>query len=117
MGRQFIHPLVTEICRSERIAVDSILGQTRTARVARIRHVCAYVLKTSGLSLNEVARELRRKDHSTIVNSIRRVDQSPDLISMAAKYRPMVLKISANINEQIRWHRKQAARLEALRPS
>jgi chromosomal replication initiation ATPase DnaA len=66
----FIIDLVCEkMCLHNR---NLILNPNRTTRVAFSRHFVCYLLYYgTSMSLNEIANVLNKKDHSTIVNSLK----------------------------------------------
>jgi len=56
------------------VTPDAILGPSRTADVAQVRHVCVYVLMEDyGLTCTAAATVLGGRDHSTAINSRARI--------------------------------------------
>jgi chromosomal replication initiator protein len=53
---------------------EQITSSSRLLVVAQARHLVAYVLSRSGLSLREIGETLGGRDHSTIINSLRRAE-------------------------------------------
>ncbi len=58
-----------------KIPESSIIGNRRTASLVIPRQVTAYLLKKySNLSLKETAEQLGKKDHSTIIHAIKKIE-------------------------------------------
>ncbi|MDQ7038445.1 MAG: chromosomal replication initiator protein DnaA [Aquificota bacterium] len=58
------------------ISREEILGNSRSGRVARARRFAMYLCrKVTGASLIEIARSFGRKDHTTVIHSIRKVEE------------------------------------------
>ncbi len=54
---------------------DALVGAGRSASIAQARHVAVYLTRElSDLSLPEIGRSFGGRDHSTILNSIRRIE-------------------------------------------
>jgi chromosomal replication initiator protein len=51
-----------------------VLSPTRTAHVARARHVAMAICRAKGMSLSEIGRAFNR-DHTSVLNGLRRVQQ------------------------------------------
>lgn len=56
----------------------------------RARHVAAWLLREAGRSYVEIGRVLGR-DHTTAINSVRRVEEEPALLAVAADLRAGLL--------------------------
>lgn len=68
-----------------------ILGTSRVRHVAHARHVAAAVIRfETPLSLPQIAALMNREDHTTILNSVRRVESDPVLSARAARARVIV---------------------------
>ncbi len=58
------------------ISREEILGNSRSGKVARARRFAMYLCrKVTGASLIEIARAFRRKDHTTVIHNIRKVEE------------------------------------------
>ena len=58
------------------ITKEELLGNGRSIRVSRSRRIAMYLCRRlTGASLIEIARAFQRKDHSTVIHSIRRVEE------------------------------------------
>jgi chromosomal replication initiator protein len=59
------------------LSVDDLLSPRRTARVARARQLAMYLTRElTDLSLPAIARAFNRRDHTTVLHAIRRVERS-----------------------------------------
>jgi len=57
------------------LSVDDILSPTRTAPVARARQLAMYLTRAlTDLSLPQIAEAFNRRDHTTVMHAIRRVE-------------------------------------------
>ena len=65
-------------------AARLVFGRSRVAEVCAARHVVAAVLRRAGWSYPLIGKALRR-DHSTIIHAVRKVDESPRLRRLAAE--------------------------------
>ncbi len=59
------------------LSVEVILSPTRTARVARARQLAMYLTRElTDLSLPAIAQAFNRRDHTTVLHAIRKVERS-----------------------------------------
>jgi chromosomal replication initiator protein len=59
------------------LSVDELLSPRRTARVARARQLAMYLTRElTDLSLPAIAKAFNRRDHTTVLHAIRRVESS-----------------------------------------
>jgi chromosomal replication initiator protein len=59
------------------LSVDDLLSPTRTARVARARQLAMYLTRElTDLSLPAIAEAFNRRDHTTVLHAIKRVERS-----------------------------------------
>ncbi|HEY1237325.1 MAG TPA: helix-turn-helix domain-containing protein, partial [Solirubrobacterales bacterium] len=59
------------------ISIDDLLSPTRTARVARARQLAMYLTRElTDLSLPAIAQAFNRRDHTTVLHAIKRVERS-----------------------------------------
>lgn len=60
------------------ISIDDIKSKNRKSEVTEARNICAFLLKNyTELTLSNIGKELGNRDHSTIINCIKK---SKDLI-------------------------------------
>lgn len=62
------------VCWECNVAKTMLLGRSRKQDVVFARHLAAKLLRESGNSLKQVAMVLRRKNHTTIINSEKQAD-------------------------------------------
>jgi chromosomal replication initiator protein len=68
--------LVKEVCKDFNISVRDVRGKRRTAEIVVPRQVCMYLLrKELEMPLEKVAHEVNRKDHTTVLHAIDRVEE------------------------------------------
>jgi chromosomal replication initiator protein len=59
------------------ISIDELLSPSRTARIARARQLAMYLTRElTDLSLPAIAQAFNRRDHTTVLHAIRRVERS-----------------------------------------
>jgi chromosomal replication initiator protein len=59
------------------LSVDDLLSPRRTATVSRARHLAMYLTRElTELSLPAIAQAFNRRDHTTVLHAIRRVERS-----------------------------------------
>lgn len=59
------------------LSVDDLLSPSRTARVARARQLAMYLTRElTDLSLPAIAQAFNRRDHTTVLHAIRKVERS-----------------------------------------
>jgi len=67
--------LIQEVCATFGVSIRDIRGKRRTADFVVPRQVCMYLLrKELELPLEQIARELNRSDHTTVLHAIERVE-------------------------------------------
>jgi chromosomal replication initiation ATPase DnaA len=69
--------VVTAVAQDYNLTPEEILSSSRRADVAQARHVAAYVLSVSDpdITYRTIALTLGRDDHTTALNSIKRVEE------------------------------------------
>jgi len=74
-----IDKALQEISSYFNIDVEDIVGPRRNAEFVRARHACMYVLReTSNLSHEKIGELFGKKDHSTVVHAVQRVEEMMD---------------------------------------
>jgi chromosomal replication initiation ATPase DnaA len=56
------------------VSPSQLLSKDRHKSIARARHVAAWLMRQTGLSFPEIGRALGGRDHTTAMNSVRRVE-------------------------------------------
>ena len=88
--------IITETGRYFDIEESEIRGQRRSKNTALARQVAMYLIRTlTGLSLEDIGREFDNRNHSTVITSIRKVEE---LIRSDAEMSGIVRDITSNIN-------------------
>ena len=68
--------IIHSVCDSFGVSVRDVRGKRRTADLVVPRQVCMYLLrKELDLPLEQIARELNRGDHTTVMHAIGRVEE------------------------------------------
>jgi chromosomal replication initiator protein len=68
--------IIHKVCEEFGVSVRDVRGKRRTADLVVPRQVCMYVLrKELDLPLEQIARELNRGDHTTVMHAIGRVEE------------------------------------------
>jgi chromosomal replication initiation ATPase DnaA len=65
---------ISAVSAATGIPGNTLLSPTRTAHVARARHVAMAICRAKGMSLSEIGRAFNR-DHTSVLNGLRRVQQ------------------------------------------
>lgn len=83
VGRETIDPpcnVIAAVCALYGVTEEMLRGKRRTAYLARVRQICAFLLRSrSGLSYPEIGHTLNR-DHSTMIYACREIAARPHLI-------------------------------------
>lgn len=67
--------IIMEVCKGFGVSIRDVRGSRRTADLVEPRQVSMYLLrKELGLPLEQVAKELNRHDHTTVLHAIERVE-------------------------------------------
>ena len=88
--------IIREICRYFRIEEDQIKGQSRSRDCLNARQIAMYLIRRmTSMSLDETGQSFGGRDHSTVLNSINKVDKK---MKTDANYAETVKAIITNIN-------------------
>ena len=71
--------IIAEIARVKRISPGDITGKSRLSHYLPARNLTAHVLRHRGWNLPAIGRIMGGRDHSTIVNSLRRFEERASL--------------------------------------
>jgi len=67
--------IIKKVAQNFSITEDEILGQIRTQNIAMARQVAMYIMKKElGITLMQIATYLKRKDHTTIIHGIDKIE-------------------------------------------
>ncbi len=87
--------VINIICERFGVSQKEIKGQKRTSSIVLPRQVAMYILRTElNLSLIEVANIIRRKDHTTVIHA---VDKIENMISTNTELKHQINEIKDNL--------------------
>ncbi len=87
--------VINIICERFGVSQKEIKGQKRTSSIVLPRQVAMYILRTElNLSLIEVANIIRRKDHTTVIHA---VDKIENMISSNTELKHQINEIRDNL--------------------
>lgn len=67
-----IDKVIDEVARSMGVEKEEICGRGRSAKIAKARHVCMYILReVTDMSTEEIGERFGGRDHSTVVYAIK----------------------------------------------
>jgi chromosomal replication initiator protein len=88
--------IIEEVCKYYNIENESLRGQGRTKDTVLARQIAIYIIRSmTNLSLTEIGKEFDKRDHTTIMHSIGRIES---LIKQNAEVNEIIKDINANIN-------------------
>ena len=91
-----VSKVLKEVAREFEISTADIKGVRRTSDVALARQICMYVLRIElNYKLEEIARHLNRKDHTTIMHGI---DKIKSMRMIDESFREQLVAIIENLN-------------------
>jgi chromosomal replication initiator protein len=74
------------ICHHYRIAPEELTGKSRESRLTHPRHIGMYLSrKHTSLTLKDIARAFKRKDHATIYHGANKIDNGLNLDAVLAR--------------------------------
>ncbi|MBM3667930.1 MAG: chromosomal replication initiator protein DnaA [Actinobacteria bacterium] len=72
-----VESIQDEVSRETEISRETMLSPARSAPVARARQIAMYLTREhTDLSLPEIARAFNRRDHTTVMHALKRVEQA-----------------------------------------
>ncbi len=88
--------VIDEVSRYYDISVDKIKGDKRTSDIVLPRQIAMYIIREkTSLSLPEIGKEMGGKNHTTVLHSIKKIEES-------MKQDPQIAKIVAELIENIK---------------
>lgn len=88
--------VIDEVSRYYDISVDKIKGDKRTSEIVLPRQIAMYIIREkTNLSLPEIGKEMGGKNHTTVLHSIKKIEES-------MKQDPQIAKIVAELIENIK---------------
>lgn len=68
--------IIDVVSQYYKVPVEQIMGRKRSSSIVLPRHICIFLIrKYSDLSLKEIAEKMNRKDHSTIIHSVNKIEK------------------------------------------
>lgn len=71
--------IFTAVAQYFEVTEVQIVSESRDQLVMKARHVVCWLLRDHGMSYPAIGKALGGRDHSTAINSVRRVQESADL--------------------------------------
>ncbi len=69
--------IIDKVCSFYKIKKEDIKSESRKKNIAEPRQVCMYLLKKhTKLNLNEIASLLNKKDHTTVMHGISKIEEN-----------------------------------------
>ena len=88
--------IIREVCRYFRIEEEQIKGQSRSRDCLNARQIAMYLIRRmTSLSLDDNGKVFGGRDHSTVINSINKVERK---MKTDPSYAEMIKSIITNIN-------------------
>lgn len=76
-------------CEHYAVSGDDVLGTNRSRVVLDARHVAMWLMRDAGRTLVEIGEEMG-KDHTSVMNGVRRVESTPGLLAVAVELRGLL---------------------------
>ena len=90
--------IIDEVCKFYNIEPTILRGQGRSKDIVLARQIAMYqIRRMTNLSLDEIGQEFSGRDHSTVIHSIRLIEES---IKSDSEKAEIVKDITANINSR-----------------
>ena len=90
--------IIRESARYFQLSEEDLRGQNRSKATATARQISMYLIRTlTNLPLKEIGAEYGDRNHSTVLSSIRKVEE---MIKEDPMYSAAVRDITSNINSQ-----------------
>ncbi|MBQ4617139.1 MAG: chromosomal replication initiator protein DnaA [Clostridia bacterium] len=93
-----IDRIISEVSRTFNVSAADILSKSRTAQIARARQVAIFVVRSiTGLKQEEIGKEFGGFDHTTVLYSLRKVDE---IMQTDPTFKNTVNDIIKNLSEK-----------------
>ena len=90
--------IIDEVCKFYNIEPTILRGQGRSKDIVLARQIAMYqIRRMTNLSLDDIGQEFSGRDHSTVIHSIRQIEES---IKSDSEKAEIVKDITANINSR-----------------
>jgi len=85
--------IIKKVCEHYKIKLSEIKSSTRVSNIALPRQICMYILnKEFGYKLEEIARLLGRKDHTTVMHARKKIQEKIENENNFAKEIDILIK-------------------------
>ncbi len=90
--------IIEEVCKFYSVNEEGIRGQSRAKAFSQPRQVAMYLIRNmTKLSLKDIGREFQNRDHTTVINSIERIEKlsktNPEIVEI-------IKDIRSNVNDR-----------------
>ena len=93
-----LYIIIEETAKYFSLTSDDLKGQNRARNIVNARQTAMYIIrKLTNLSLVDIGDSFNGRDHSTVLSSIRKVEES---ISASRESSQMIKDIISNINSR-----------------
>jgi len=93
-----VDTIIEETSRYYTLTPEDLKGQRRTRNTALARQVAMYLIrKLTNLTLQEIGELFEGRDHSTVLSSIRRIEE---MIDESSDFSKLIRDITSNINSK-----------------
>ncbi len=91
--------IISEVSRTMNISAEDIRSKKHSAPISRARQVAVYVVRevVTSLSMKAIGQEFGGRDHSTIVFTVKKVEE---LMQRDDSFRGMVMDIIKNVSDK-----------------
>ena len=88
--------IIEEVCKFYSIDSDALRGQSRGGKTLQARQVAMYLIRRmTSLSLNEIGQEFGNRDHGTVHNSIKKMENT---MKLDPELGEIIKDITTNVN-------------------
>lgn len=88
--------IIEEVCKFYSIESDALRGQSRGGKTLQARQVAMYLIRRmTSLSLNEIGQEFGNRDHGTVHNSIKKMENT---MKIDPELGEIIKDITTNVN-------------------
>lgn len=88
--------IIEEVCKFYSIERDTLTGQGRGGKTLQARQVAMYLIRRmTSLSLNEIGQEFSNRDHGTVHNSIKKIE---NMMKLDLELGEIIKDITTNVN-------------------
>ncbi|MBQ3094020.1 MAG: chromosomal replication initiator protein DnaA [Clostridia bacterium] len=93
-----VERIIDEVSRTFNVSADDILSKSRNAQIARARQVSMFIVRRiTGLKQEDIGKQFGGFDHTTVLHSLRRVDE---LMQSDPSFKNTVNDIIKNLSEK-----------------